>query len=164
MVFNDEFNSIVKKSRSLAIQYQSRFIFSYHFLLALECSNSITSEIIRTNNWNLKPIKKALIKDEAVGKLDKYFLLKEFERAIKYSSFYAWIYYEQEIKPEHVVFAMLADKNSLAGKHLRDIGITYDSFKKDYHNLYKTNTKSVFEALGKSSFLVRIGFPGFIKK
>ena len=164
MVFSDEFNSVIKKSRSLVIRYESRFIFSYHFLLALEHSNSITGEIMRANNWNLEPIKKALCKDESAGILDKYFLLKEFERAIKNSNFYSWIYYEQEIKPQHVVFAMLADENSLAGNHLREMGITYDSFKKDYHNLYKTNTKSVFETLGKSSFLVKIGFPRFIKK
>ncbi|WP_055446855.1 Clp protease N-terminal domain-containing protein [Lacinutrix mariniflava] len=164
MVFNEEFNNIIKNSRDLAIQYESRFIFSYHFLLALKDSKGIAGKIIKSNNWDFGPIEEALLRDEATEILDKYFLLREFENSIKNSNFYSWVYNQHTVKPEHVLFAMLADKDSLAGKHLRSIGVTYSSFKKDYQILKETNTKSFFEILGKNIFFVTIGFPRFIKK
>ncbi|KAB1152423.1 hypothetical protein F7018_17990, partial [Tenacibaculum aiptasiae] len=93
-----------------------------------------------------------------------YYLTKELETSIKNAKYYSWIYGASEIKPEHLIFAMLADKKSDAGKYLNASGMSYSEFKSEYQNIKKIKVNRLLESIGKNNLAVQVGIPILINK
>jgi len=162
MKLNKELDEIVKNSRKIAIESGWNYISSYHFLLAMLTSENVPHHVFRNKKWKFKHLSDAIIQEKNNEVLDKYHLTKELETTLKNAKYYSWIYGASEIKPEHIIFAMLPDKNSDAGKYLISVGMDYSEFKSECEKIKKLKTKKIFEYFGKNSLTVKIGIPKLI--
>ncbi|CAL2080573.1 ClpA/ClpB-like protein [Tenacibaculum sp. 190524A05c] len=163
MNFNSEFDIIIKDCKLNAIQLNSEYISSYHFLLSTLNSDNFPRRIFESRNISFRDLVEKLQKDNSI-KLERYFLTQEFETTLNSSKYYAKIYYQKDINPEHIILAMLADKNSLAGKYLNSIELSYINFKNDLESIVEIRTNKILEFFGSSTFFVSLGVPRLIQK
>ncbi|WP_299246786.1 Clp protease N-terminal domain-containing protein [uncultured Aquimarina sp.] len=162
MKFNKELDEIVKNSRKIAIESGWNYISSYHFLLAMLKSENLPHSIFKNKEWKFKHLSGSIIKEKNDVVAEKYYLTKELETTLKNAKYYSWTYGESEVKPEHIIFAMLPDKNSDAGKYLISVGMDYSEFKFECEKIKKLKAKKIFEYFGKKSLTVKIGIPKLI--
>ena len=161
MKFNTELDEIVKNSREIAIKSGANHISSYHFLLAMLKSENLPHTIFKTKEWKFKQLTESILQENKIES-EKYFLTKELETTLKDVKYYSWTYYNTEIKPEHIIFAMLPDKNSYAGKYLLSVGMDYSNFKCECEKIQKLKSRKFFEYLGKNSLIVKMRIPKLI--
>lgn len=161
MEFNKEIEIILKDCRNLAIELGSDHLSSYHFILALLKTDNFPNLIFRKKKWEFIELQKSMIEIEKKY-CENYFLTKEFEKALKDSKYYAWIYNLNEIKSEHIIFALLSDKKSYAGKYLSSIGFDYLDFKTEYEKTEVLKPNNFLEIIGNNDFLTRLKIPNLI--
>ena len=164
MKFNNEFDEVSKQSRETAIECGWSYLSSYHFLIGMLKFDNAPNKIFKNKNWEFEQLSKSLIRKKNEAVKGNYYLTKEIETSIKNAKYYSWIYGDTEIKPEHLVFAMLADKKSDAGKYLNSVGMDYAEFKSAYKNIKKLNSNKFLESIGKSNLAIQIGIPRLINK
>lgn len=164
MEFSKEFNELTKDSRKTAIEYGWSYISSYHFLIGILKSDNLPNRIFKNKNWEFEQLSKSLIKEKNEATNGNYYLTKELETSIKNAKYYSWIYGATEIKPEHLMFAMLADKKSDAGKYMNSIGMDYSEFKSEYQTIKELKATNLWESIGKSNFAIQIGIPKLMNK
>jgi ATP-dependent Clp protease ATP-binding subunit ClpA len=164
MKFSKEFDDLVKNSRETAVEFGWSFISSYHFLIGILKSDNLPNRIFKTKNWEFEQLSKSLIKEKSKAVDGNYYLTKELETSIKNAKFYSWIYGATEIKPEHLMFAMLADKKSDAGKYLNSVGMDYSEFKSELESIKELKANNFLESIGKNNLAVQIGIPKLINK
>lgn len=164
MKHSKEFDELSKNSRESAIAFGWNYISSYHFLISMLKSDNLPNKIFKNRNWNFERLSKSLVKEKDESVRGNYYLTKELETSIKNAKFYSWIYGATEIKPEHLIFAMLADRKSDAGKYLNSIGMDYSEFKSEYQNIKEIKVNKLLESIGKSNLAVQFGIPKFINK
>jgi len=162
MKFNKESEEIVKNSRETAIESGWNYISSYHFLLAMLKSENVPHSVFRNKDWEFKHLSESIIQKKNDEVAEKYHLTKELETTLKNAKYYSWTYGESEVKPEHIIFAMIADKNSDAGKYLVSAGMDYTEFKSECEKIRNLSTKKIFEFIGKNAVSVKIGIPKLI--
>ncbi|WP_298321386.1 Clp protease N-terminal domain-containing protein [uncultured Aquimarina sp.] len=161
MKFSSGLEKIIAESRLTAIDLSSGYISSYHFLIASLKSDNLPKKIFESNSWKFEKLIESL-KSEEKQKVEKYYLTKEFESTLKHAKYYARTYLDNEIKTEHIILSMIADKKSFAGKYLTEIGMDYSKFKTECEKSRKMKSKSIYEFFGKNRFFVSIGIPKFI--
>ncbi len=164
MKYSKEFDQLSKHSRESAIELGWSYISSHHFLIGVLKSDNLPNKIFKNRNWNFELLSKSLEKEKDESKKGNYYLTKELETSIKNAKYYSWIYGESEIKPEHLIFAMLADKKSTAGKYLNSVGMNYSEFKSEYQKIKELKANKLLESIGKSNLAVKIGIPKLINK
>jgi ATP-dependent Clp protease ATP-binding subunit ClpA len=164
MTFSKEFNNLTKDSRALAITYGWSYLTSCHFLLGILQSDNLPHSIFKAKNWNFEQLSTALIKKENEATKGKYHLTKELETSLKNAYYYAWIYGATEIKPEHVIFAMIADSKSDAGNYLNAIGMNYTEFKMEHQSRNNIKANPLLEWIGKNKLAIQLGIPMLIFK
>jgi len=64
------------------------------------------------------------------------------------------VYHEDEIKAEHIILAMLADKRSFAGNFLFTIGVTYPVFESC---LIPDKINKLLRFIGQNHLLICLG-------
>jgi len=89
----------------------------------------------------------------------KFYLTKEFERSLKISGYYSNVYHEHEVRTEHIILAMLADKRSFAGNFLFIIGITYPVYES---YLIPNKIDKLLRFIGQNDLLIRLRVLNFI--
>ncbi|WP_405377576.1 Clp protease N-terminal domain-containing protein [Nonlabens sp. Asnod3-A02] len=161
MKFSPELEEIISNSRLTAIDLNSGYISSYHFLLAILRSDNLPKKIFESKNWKFEKLTESL-KSKEKENVEKYYLTKEFEYTLKNSKYYARTYLDKEVSPEHIILSMLADKKSYAGKYLTEIGMDYSKFKVECETTREMTSKSILEFFGSNRLLVSIGIPKII--
>lgn len=160
MKHSKEFDIIIKDSRLTAIELGWNHINSYHFLIAILKSDNLPSKIFKHKQWDFKSLANSLNNKISEAHSGDYYVTKELEDSIVLSKYYAWLFGAFEIQPEHVIFAMLANKNSLAGNYLTSIGMDYTNFKAKTNSKLKTN--KLFESIARNNLAIKIGLPKLI--
>lgn len=161
MEFNKEIEIIFKDCRSLAIELGSDHLSSYHFILALLKTDNYPNVIFTKKKWEFIALQKSMLEIEKKY-CENYFLTKEFEKALKNSKYYAWIYNQNEIKSEHIIFALLSDKKSYACKYLNSVGMNYFDFKTEYEKTAEFEPNIFFKIIVNNTFLKRIKIPNLV--
>ncbi|WP_299224147.1 Clp protease N-terminal domain-containing protein [uncultured Aquimarina sp.] len=161
MKFSSELEKIIADSRLSAIDLNSGYISSFHFLIATLKSDNLPQKIFESKKWTFEKLIESLKSNEKQS-VDRYYLTKEFEYTLKNAKYYARTYLDKEVNPEHIILSMLADKKSYVGKYLTDIGMDYSKFKIECEKTRKMTSKSVLEFFGSNRFLVSIGLPKII--
>ncbi|WP_031454729.1 Clp protease N-terminal domain-containing protein [Flavobacterium chungangense] len=164
MQFNQEIEEIIKTSRKIALNLGENYISSYHFLLAMVSSKNLPHTIFDQKELDFQYLTDHLQKGKLETIPENMYMTKEMERALKISAYYAWIYRQSEIKAEHILFAMLADKRSFAGSLLIQNRMTYSGFENEYEKIQKTKKRKLFKVIGNNSFLINIGFVKLINQ
>lgn len=150
---------MIKRSREVAIDLGEDFISSYHFLLAVISFKNLPHAIFLDKQLDFEHLKQELQKEKLATVPDKLYVTIEFEKSLIISGYYSWVFYENVIKPEHVILAMLADKRSYAGSYLKAVGITYTDFESQLKPVKKRRWLGM---IGQDYFLVRTGFVKFV--
>ncbi|WKB82787.1 Clp protease N-terminal domain-containing protein [Cellulophaga lytica] len=134
MELGSELEKIIANSRLVAIDLNSEYISSFHFLIATLQSDNIAQKIFKSYDWKFQNLIE-LLKSDDKKIVEKYYLTKEFDAILRNGSFYARIYSDIKVNPEHIILAMLANKNSYAGNYLNEIDMDYFKFKKECRKL-----------------------------
>ncbi|ADY29142.1 MULTISPECIES: Clp protease N-terminal domain-containing protein [Cellulophaga] len=161
MEFDSELEKIIANSRLVAIDLNSEYISSFHFLIATLKSNNVAQKIFKSNDWKFQKLIE-LLKSDDKKILSKYYLTKEFNNVLKNGSFYARIYSDKKVNPEHIILAMLADKNSYAGNYLNEIEMDYFKFKKECEKIRSIKSNKFLEFFGSNKRLVSLGLLSII--
>jgi len=115
MQFNKDVEQIIVGSREVAIGLGDSYISSHHFLLSVVGSENPLRIVFSGKKSDFEILEGSLQKEKLNEVNSKFYLTKEFERALKISGYYSNVYHEDEIRTEHIILAMLADKRSFAG-------------------------------------------------
>jgi ATP-dependent Clp protease ATP-binding subunit ClpA len=158
MVFNKEIEVVIKDCRDVAIDLGSDHLSSYHFIIALLKTNNFPNEIFKNKNWNFIELYKSMLEVEK-KKCKNYYLTLEFEKALKNAKYYSWIYNVKEVKSEHIILALLADRKSYAGEYLRCLGMNYFEFKTQYEKIKKQNANKFLEKIGTNKITIALKIP-----
>ncbi|NQY31204.1 MAG: hypothetical protein HRT69_17270, partial [Flavobacteriaceae bacterium] len=97
------------------------------------------------------------MKKDKKGKIEKYYLTEEFEFTLKNAKYYAKTYLDNEVNVEHIILSTIADKKSLAGKYLNEIGMDYSTFKTECKKNRKMTSRPIMEFIGRHRVLVSLG-------
>ncbi|MEP0214649.1 MAG: Clp protease N-terminal domain-containing protein [Cellulophaga sp.] len=163
MEFNPELEKIIANSRLVAINLNSGYISSFHFLIATLKSDNLAHKIFESHNWQFKKLIETLRSDDE-RKVNRYYLTQEFEDILKNAKFYARTYLDKKVNSEHIIFAMLANKNSYAGNYLNEIGMDYFKFKSECEKIRIVKSNRLLEIIGSNKLLVSIGLLHIINK
>ena len=158
MEFNKEIEIIIKDCRNVAIDLGSDHLSSYHFIIALLKTDNFPNEIFKNREWNFVELSKSMLEVEK-KKCEKYHLTIEFEKALKNAKYYSWIYNVKEVKSEHIILALLADKKSYAGDYLTSLGMNYIEFKTQYEKVKKQNANKFLEIIGTNKLTIKLKIP-----
>ena len=162
MKYSPEFDILSLHSRESAIELGWSYISSFHFLIGLLKSDNLPNRIFKNRDWKFEQLSESLTKEKDESIKGKYYLTKEVETSIKNAKYYSWIYGATEIKPEHLIFAMLADSRSDAGRYLKSFGMDYSEFKSEYQNIKEIKVNKLLESVGRSNLAVQVGIPKLI--
>ncbi|WP_077404386.1 Clp protease N-terminal domain-containing protein [Cellulophaga omnivescoria] len=161
MELGSELEKIIANSRLVAIDLNSEYISSFHFLIATLQSDNIAQKIFKSYDWKFQNLIE-LLKSDDKKIVAKYYLTKEFDAILRNGSFYARIYSDIKVNPEHIVLAMLANKNSYAGNYLNEIEMDYFKFKKECEKIRSIKSNKFLEFFGSSKRLVSLGLLSII--
>lgn len=164
MQFHQEIEEIIKTCRKVALDLGENYISSYHFLLAMLRSENLPHTIFDQKKMDFQYLTDYLQKEKLESIPENIYLTKEMERVLKISAYYAWVYYQSEIKAEHILFAMLADKRSFTGSLLIQNRMTYSDFENEYEKFKGPKKRKLFKVIGKNNFLIKIGFVKLINQ
>ncbi|WP_299107155.1 Clp protease N-terminal domain-containing protein [uncultured Tenacibaculum sp.] len=160
MKLSNKAEKVLADSRLTAIDLNSEYISSLHFLIALLKSDNLPRKVFDSKNWNFEELSESLKSEkETENEIERYFLTKEFEYTLKNVKFYSKMYFDKETKPEYILLFMLADKKSYAGRYLREIGMDYLIFKNESKKYREMRTSKTLEFIGSNRFLTSIGLP-----
>jgi len=159
MQFNNNVEQIITRSREIAIGLGDNYISSHHFLLSVIGSENPLRNIFSDKKSEFESLKGSLQKGKLNEVNSKFYLAKEFERSLKISGYYSNVYYENEIKMEHIILSMLADKRCFAGSYLNSLGLTYSVFES---SLFLSKKKKLLRIIGKNNMMVKSGFVNFL--
>ena len=161
MKFDPELEKIIANSRLVAIDLNSEYISSFHFLIATLKSNNIPQKIFKSYDWKFQKLIELLRSDDKKI-VTKYYLTKELDHILKNGAFYARIYSDKKVNSEHIILAMLANKNSYAGNFLNENGMDYFKFKSECEKVRIMKSNKFLEYFGSNKRLVSIGLLPFI--
>lgn len=161
MEFNKEIEIILKDCRSVAIELGSDHLSSYHFILGLLKTDNFPNLIFKNKKWEFVMLSKSMTEVEKKY-CENYFLTKEFEKALKNAKYYSWIYNLKEVKSEHIILALLADKKSYAGAYLTSVGMNYFDFKTEYEKTGEQKANKFLEIIGNNTFTMKLKIPNLI--
>lgn len=140
--FSEELKEVIGYSKEEAARLGNDYIGIEHLLLGLLRldDNSKIKSLFNSYAIDTSSLKKRI--DNIVGTEERAVqmtdipLITQTEKCLKRTYLEAKVYKTDEVKPEHLLLAILRDENNIATKALEDMGLTYKTLSVDLKNMH----------------------------